>query len=45
MKPDRYYETIGQVNQVCFIEGLVKLRGKWFMYYGTADSRIAVAVN
>lgn len=45
MKPDKPYEISGQVNQVCFIEGLVKYKGKWFLYYGTADSKIAVAIK
>lgn len=45
MKPDKQYEISGQVNQVCFLEGLVKYKGKWFLYYGTADSKIAVAVK
>jgi beta-1,2-mannosidase len=45
IKPDKDYETSGQVNQVCFLEGMVPFRGKWFLYYGTADSRIAVAVR
>jgi predicted GH43/DUF377 family glycosyl hydrolase len=45
MKPDKPYEINGQVNNVCFIEGLVKYKGKWFLYYGTADSKIAVAVK
>jgi predicted GH43/DUF377 family glycosyl hydrolase len=45
IKPDKPYEISGQVNQVCFIEGLVKYKGKWFLYYGTADSKIAVAVK
>jgi len=45
MKPDKPYELSGQVNNVCFIEGLVKYKGKWFLYYGTADSKIAVAVK
>ncbi len=45
IKPDKPYEMSGQVNQVCFIEGLVKYKGKWFLYYGTADSKIAVAVK
>lgn len=44
MKPDRPYELTGQVNQVCFIEGLAPFDKKWFLYYGTADSKIAVAV-
>jgi beta-1,2-mannosidase len=43
--PDKKYETEGQVNQVCFLEGMVFFKGKWFLYYGTADSRIAVAVH
>jgi beta-1,2-mannosidase len=45
MKPDKPYETTGQINQVCFLEGLVPFNGKWFLYYGTADSKIAVAVH
>jgi predicted GH43/DUF377 family glycosyl hydrolase len=45
LMPDKPYEINGQVNQVCFAEGLVHFKGKWFMYYGTADSRIAVAVS
>jgi predicted GH43/DUF377 family glycosyl hydrolase len=44
LAPDRPYEIEGQVNQVCFIEGMVPFNGDWFLYYGTADSRIAVAV-
>ena len=45
MKPDKPYEINGQVNHVCFVEGLVQYKGKWFLYYGTADSKIAVAVK
>jgi beta-1,2-mannosidase len=45
IKPDKPYEISGQVNQVCFVEGLVNYKGKWFLYYGTADSKIAVAVK
>jgi len=45
MKPDKPYEITGQVNHVCFAEGLVQYKGKWFLYYGTADSKIAVAVK
>lgn len=43
--PDKPYEKVGEVNEVCFLEGLVHFKGKWFLYYGTADSRIAVAVK
>lgn len=42
-KPDQPYEIMGQVNNVCFLEGLAPYKGKWFLYYGTADSKIAVA--
>ena len=45
MKPDKPYEITGQVNHVCFVEGLVHYKGRWFLYYGTADSKIAVAVK
>lgn len=45
MKPDKPYEITGQVNHVCFLEGLVNFKGHWYLYYGTADSKIAVAVN
>jgi beta-1,2-mannosidase len=45
LKPDKAYETSGQVNHVCFVEGLVKFNNTWFLYYGTADSKIAVAAK
>ena len=43
IRPDQPYETVGQVNQVVFLEGMVPFRGRWFLYYGTADSKIGVA--
>lgn len=42
--PDKDYERQGEVNEVCFVEGLVYFKEKWFLYYGTADSKIAVAI-
>ena len=45
IRPDKSYEITGQVGQVCFVEGLTLLGDKWFLYYGTADSKIAVAVK
>src|SRR4030095_11723734 len=45
LKPDKRYEITGQVNQVCFIEGLVNFKNRWYLYYGTADSRIAAAMK
>ena len=45
IKPDKPYEFSGQVNNVCFVEGLANFNNKWLLYYGTADSKIAVAVK
>jgi predicted GH43/DUF377 family glycosyl hydrolase len=45
MRPEKDYEINGQINQVCFLEGLAPFKGKWYLYYGTADSKIAVAVK
>jgi beta-1,2-mannosidase len=44
-RPDKPYEMTGQVNNVCFLEGLVFFKNRWWLYYGTADSQIAVAVK
>lgn len=43
--PDKEYERVGEVNEVCFVEGLVHFKDRWYLYYGTADSKIAVAVK
>jgi predicted GH43/DUF377 family glycosyl hydrolase len=43
IRPEKPYEITGQVNQVCFLEGLTQFKNKWYLYYGTADSKIAVA--
>ena len=45
MPPEKPYEITGQVNQVCFLEGLTQFKNKWYLYYGTGDSKIAVAVK
>ena len=45
LTPDKQYELKGQVNKVCFIEGMVPFKGKWILYYGTADSKIAAAIG
>lgn len=44
IKPSKSYELQGQVNNVTFLEGLAPFHHQWYLYYGTADSRIAVAV-
>jgi predicted GH43/DUF377 family glycosyl hydrolase len=45
MQPDKPYEISGQINQVCFLEGMVPFKGRWILYYGTADSKIAAAIH
>jgi predicted GH43/DUF377 family glycosyl hydrolase len=43
--PSLPHETMGQYQAgTTFIEGLVYFKGKWFLYYGTADSMIGVAI-
>jgi len=41
--PEASSEQEGQVDQVVFAEGLVQFRGKWFLYFGQADSTLGVA--
>ena len=41
--PDQEYEITGQIGNVCFVEGLVFFEEGWWIYYGTADSKIAAA--
>ncbi|MEK7584613.1 MAG: hypothetical protein AAB490_05185 [Patescibacteria group bacterium] len=43
LAPEMSYEIEGQVNNVVFPCGSVVIRGRLFVYYGTADSRIGVA--
>lgn len=43
--PEKDFEKSGQYpDGTVFIEGLVYFQRKWFLYYGCADSRVAVAV-
>lgn len=43
--PTASFEKSGQYPAgTVFIEGLVYFKKKWFLYYGCADSRVAVAV-
>lgn len=45
LKPEHDYERTGQyVSGTTFVEGLVPFEGKWYLYYGTADSRVGVAI-
>ena len=43
--PEAAFEKSGQYPAgTVFIEGLVHSGGRWFLYYGCADSRVGVAV-
>ncbi|MGQ0647300.1 MAG: glycoside hydrolase family 130 protein [Gemmatimonadaceae bacterium] len=45
IRPTEPYERSGQYAEgTTFVEGLVPFQGRWFLYYGTADSRVGVAV-
>src|SRR5579863_584115 len=44
LKPELPYEKTGQYAAgTTFAEGLVAFHGRWFLYYGCADSLVAVA--
>lgn len=44
--PSLPHEISGQYKAgTTFIEGLVYFKGKWFLYYGTADSMVGLAVK
>lgn len=46
IRPTEPYERTGQyVEGTTFVEGLVPFRGRWLLYYGTADSRVGVAIS
>jgi len=46
IRPTESYEKSGQYKDgTTFVEGLVPFRGRWYLYYGTADSRVGVAVS
>ena len=44
LQPTESYERTGQYTAgTTFVEGLVHFHGRWYLYYGTADSRVGVA--
>jgi predicted GH43/DUF377 family glycosyl hydrolase len=46
LRPSLPHEVTGQYAAgTTFAEGLVHFRGKWFLYYGTADSFVGLAVQ
>lgn len=45
LKPEMPFEKTGQYTAgTTFAEGLVFFDGKWFLYYGAADSMVAMAI-
>ena len=46
IRPTEPYERTGQYAEgTTFVEGLVRFKNRWYLYYGTADSRVAVAMS
>ena len=46
VKPTLPHEVSGQYKAgTTFSEGLILFKGKWFMYYGTADSFVGLAIT
>lgn len=43
MSPSEDYEVKGNIRNVIFGSGLIKFKGKYFYYYGAADSYVCVA--
>ena len=44
--PSLPHEMTGQyASGTTFLEGLVRFKDKWFLYYGTADSMVGVAIS
>ena len=45
IRPTEPYEKTGQYKEgTTFTEAMIPFKGKWLLYYGTADSRVGVAV-
>lgn len=45
MRSGKPHEQIGQAKQVVFMKGLARFKSTWFLYYGTADSKVAGATR
>jgi predicted GH43/DUF377 family glycosyl hydrolase len=41
--PEREWETLGQVPNVVFVEGMARAGKRWLFYYGGADKYVGVA--
>ena len=43
LEPTLAWEKVGQVPNVVFVEGLVREKDRWLLYYGAADKYVGVA--
>jgi predicted GH43/DUF377 family glycosyl hydrolase len=41
--PEKLWETVGQVPNVVFVEGMVQQPGRYLFYYGGADTNVGAA--
>ena len=44
LTPTEDFEKMGQIGDVVFSEGLVNKYGRWYLYYGCADTYVGVAI-
>jgi beta-1,2-mannosidase len=40
--PEKEWEKVGQVPNVVFVEGMVRMKDRWLFYYGGADKYVGV---
>ena len=45
IRPEKDFEKTGQVDNVVFLEGMVRFKEKYYLYYGTADTDVALAFS
>ena len=43
LSPEKEWEKAGQVPNVVFVEGMVRMKDRWLFYYGGADKYLGVA--
>jgi predicted GH43/DUF377 family glycosyl hydrolase len=43
--PENEWEKVGQVPNVVFVEGMVRNKDRWLIYYGGADKYVGVAAT
>jgi len=43
LRPEKEWQRVGQVPNVVFTEGMVKIKERWWIYYGGADKYIGAS--